>query len=78
MTLLTDGGNSGQEIPQDGRGEPAEKPDTQVPLAAWLDDLEAEREALIMRLRQVEKNLIRYGRLRRGTLPEKIRQQGRF
>jgi hypothetical protein len=49
-----------------------------VPLDAWLDDQEAEREALIMRLRQVEKNLVRYGRLRKGTLPEKVRQQGRF
>ncbi len=48
-----------------------------VPLSAWLDDLEAEREALIMRLRQVERNLVRYGRLRKGALPEKIRQHGR-
>jgi hypothetical protein len=68
---LTDGGNSGHEIPQAVAVE-------QVPLDAWLDDLEAEREALIMRLRQVEKNLVRYGRLRKGTLPEKVRQQGRF
>lgn len=67
---MTDGGDSGQEIPQAVAVE-------QVPLDAWLDDQEAEREALIMRLRQVEKNLIRYGRLRRGTLPEKFRQQGR-
>lgn len=74
--MRTDGGNSEQESPQ--AAETEETPGPQVPLVAWLDDQEAEREALIMRLRQVEKNLIRYGRLRKGTLPEKVRQQGRF
>lgn len=72
--MTTEGGSSRKEAAQAEHDQLGE----QVPLAAWLDDLEAEREALIMRLRQVEKNLLRYGRLRRGTLPEKIRQQGRF
>jgi hypothetical protein len=35
-----------------------------VPLAVWLDDQEAERRALIMRLRQIERNLMAHGRLR--------------
>ena len=74
--MTTEGGNSEPELAQAACAD-GEKLGN-VPLAVWLDDLEAEREALIMRLRQVEKNLVRYGRLRKGTLPEKVRQQGRF
>jgi len=40
-----------------------------APLADWLDGQEAEREALIMRLRQIERVLVKYGRLRRPALP---------
>ena len=41
------------------------------PLADWLDGLEVERRALIMRLRQLERVLLKHGRLRRATLPPK-------
>lgn len=44
-----------------------------VPLDVYLDDLEAERDALIMRLRQVEKPLVKYGRLKGETLPRRVR-----
>jgi hypothetical protein len=72
MTTESGGGNGRTTT----ESEPA--PASNVSLEEWLDDQEAERQALIMRLRQVEKNLIRYGRLRKGTLPEKVRQQGRI
>ena len=58
--MTTEGGNSGHEIPQ---AEPPQEPGN-VPLAVWLDDQEAERRALIMRLRQIERNLMAHGRLR--------------
>ena len=44
-----------------------------VPLDVWLDDLEAERDALIMRLRAVERPLVRYGRIKGETLGKRIR-----
>ncbi len=42
----------------------AEQEHGQVPLREWLDSLEDERRALIMRLRQIERNLMAHGRLR--------------
>lgn len=33
-------------------------------LVDWLDDQEAERNELIMRLRRIERNLMKYGRLK--------------
>lgn len=39
----------------------------------WLDDLTVQRDTLIMRLRQVEKVLVRYGRLKKETLPRRWR-----
>jgi hypothetical protein len=42
-----------------------------VPLSVWLDALEEERRALIMRLRQIERNLIAHGRLRPAAQPER-------
>lgn len=51
----------------DGGVSPAnQQPDAGPPLLLdeWLDDQEAERRALIMRLRQIERNLMAYGRLR--------------
>ena len=41
-----------------------------VPLSVWLDALEEERRALIMRLRQIERNLMAHGRLR--SLPQPV------
>lgn len=37
----------------------------------WLDDQEAERNELIMRLRRIERNLVKYGRLQ----PQEARQK---
>lgn len=54
------------------RDEPATETQT-VPLDVWLDDLEAERDALIMRLRSVERPLVRYGRIRGESLPRRVR-----
>lgn len=39
----------------------------------WLNDLEAERNALIIRLRSVEKPLVKYGRLKAETLSRRVR-----
>ena len=38
-----------------------------------LDQAEVERDALIMRLRQVEKFLIKYGRLKGESIPRRQR-----
>jgi hypothetical protein len=54
---MDDQGKTAAESPQ-------ASPPGSVPLAAWLDDQEAERRALIMRLRQIERNLMAHGRLR--------------
>lgn len=42
-------------------------------LAEWLDTLETERDALIMKLRQLERTLQRHGRLREGLVLKKPR-----
>lgn len=39
------------------------------PLADWLSLLEAERQALIVQLRAIERVLVKHGRLRRATVP---------
>lgn len=44
-----------------------------VPLRDWLEDLEAERDWLIMRLRAVERPLVKYGRLKNETLNRRAR-----
>lgn len=67
--MTTEGGNSGHEIPQ---AEPPQEPGN-VPLDVWLDDQEAERRTLIMRLRRLDRILVRYGRLTQPTLPERTR-----
>ena len=41
--------------------------------AEWLDSLENERDALIMRLRYIDKVLTKHNRLRSETLPRKER-----
>ena len=45
-----------------------------VTLDEWLEDMEDERDALIMRLRRLEKRLVRYGRLRSESLPRKMKR----
>ena len=50
----------------DGDGE-------RPPLGEWLDALAAEREIVIQRLRQLDKVLVKNGRLRRETLPKRNR-----
>ena len=45
-----------------------------VTLDEWLDDMEEERDALMMRLRRLEKRLVRYGRLRSESLPRKMKR----
>ena len=42
-------------------------------LQAWLDDLEGERDVLIMRLRQVDRVLVQHGRLKTETLERRAR-----
>lgn len=42
-----------------------------APLVDWLDGLETERRALIMRLQHLERVLVKHGRLRRATFPER-------
>lgn len=44
-----------------------------VPLPVWLDALENERDALIMRLRGIDSILVTYGRLRHETISRRIR-----
>lgn len=60
---MDDQGKTAAESPQ-------ASPPGSVPLDAWLDDQEAERRALIMRLRQIERNLMAHGRLR--SLPQPV------
>lgn len=48
-------------------------PETTVPLADWLDTLEAERDAVIMRLRQIDRVLVKHGRLSSETIPRRNR-----
>lgn len=44
-----------------------------VPFSEWLDDKENERDVLIMRLRHVERLLIKNGRLKVESLPKRIK-----
>lgn len=44
-----------------------------VPLPEYLDDLENERRYIMARLRRIEMQLIRHGRLNEATLKERIR-----
>mgnify|MGYP001302936299 CR=1 FL=1 len=44
-----------------------------VVVDAWLDNLQEERNALIMRLRSVDKTLVTYGRLKHETLGRRVR-----
>lgn len=44
-----------------------------VPLSAWLDLLEVERNALIMRLRALDAVLVSNGRLKNETISRRIR-----
>lgn len=49
-------------------------PTIQTFMDDWLDDQEAERDELIMKLRRVERNLVKHGRLRpQETRPKRIR-----
>jgi len=56
------------------RGEAHEVPDAgALALADWLTALEGERDVVIMRLRQIERILVKYGRLADETLPRRVR-----
>ena len=44
-----------------------------VPHEKWLDDKMRERDAVIMRLRQLDDTLIEFGRLTRPTIPQRKR-----
>jgi hypothetical protein len=50
-----------------------QEPPEFVPLAIWLESLEWERDAVIMRLRQIERVLVQYGRLDGETLPRRVK-----
>lgn len=53
-----------------GHSEP--RPDT-VPLDVYLDGLENRRDALIMELRGIDRQLVAYGRIKVETLPRRVR-----
>ncbi len=56
------------------RGEAHEPPDVgALALADWLTALEGERDVVIMRLRQIERILVKYGRLPEESLPRRVR-----
>ncbi|MGB5059703.1 MAG: hypothetical protein WBO48_13450 [Candidatus Promineifilaceae bacterium] len=44
-----------------------------VPLAVYLDGLENRRNALIVELRGIDRQLVAYGRLKGETLPRRVR-----
>lgn len=44
-----------------------------IPIDDYLDDLESERRRIIERLRNVDSQLIRHGRLNKPTLKDRIR-----
>jgi hypothetical protein len=46
---------------------------TPLPIVEYLDELEDERRYIIARLRRIDVRLMRYGRLNRPTLPERVR-----
>lgn len=55
------------------RGDDEQPQPVSVPLTEWLEDLMMERDALIMRLRFLEKMLIRHGRLTNESLSRRER-----
>lgn len=44
-----------------------------VPLDVWLDQQMARRERVIQELRDLDRWLVRYGRLKAPTLPQRVR-----
>lgn len=44
-----------------------------MPLAVYLDGLENRRNALIVELRGIDRQLVAYGRLKMETLPRRVR-----
>ena len=50
--------------------DPPEPPDV---MREWLDDMMREREAVIMRLRQIDEVLVRHGRIRSETIGKRMR-----
>lgn len=58
---------------QSSRQREEGQPTSAVDLDAWLDDKENERDALIMRLRKLERILVEHGRLKSETLPRPVR-----
>ena len=44
-----------------------------VPLETWLDNIEAERDALIMQIRSKDRILMSFGRLKHETIPRRVR-----
>lgn len=57
----------------DGEGEQATGEEMPLTRREWLDGLMQEREALILRLRQIERPLVAAGRLKGESLPRRIR-----
>lgn len=61
-------------LPRKEEPEDEQPPDVgALMLADWLTALEGERDAVIMRLRQIERILIKYGRLPEESLPRRVR-----
>ena len=60
-------------LPADAEEEQPEDGQQAIVLAMWLDLLEADRDALIMRLRAIDRVLIAHGRLAGETLPRRRR-----
>lgn len=56
--------------PDNGRVEA--RPET-VPLDVYLDGLETRRNALIVELRGIDRQLVQFGRLKMETLPRRVR-----
>lgn len=50
-----------------------EKQNKEDHLDEWLSNLENERRTLIARLRHIDSVLMKYGRLKRETIPERVR-----
>lgn len=56
---------------EDGR-RAVERPEG-VPLEVWLDEIALRRDVCIQMIRFYEKNLVRYGRLRAFSFPQRER-----
>lgn len=54
------------------RGEKATATNEQL-LSEYLDQVELDRQTLIMKLRHADRVLMRYGRLRLPTIPERTK-----